>query len=293
LSNFWFVCNIRVAGNVYRKGECQVCSLKFQVSGRKEHVPSPVTSNSKPQTPCPPPPWARQTCKTNPIEPGRRANTQNKPTGTECRAGLPRSGTPCRGNPRSSRGQALRRGETCKTNPILPRRRRVAEEIMQNEPNFTPPQAADGGNCAKRSQTWADWGMWVKVVVWGAARPGSETCKTNPIWGPEAPRLRIGDCGLQRRRQGQQMAVSVQDTASLGVEWCKTNPIWRRQGRAPEAKCAKRTQFGPACSVPVRALGSIGTLRAAGPRAGWVCCEETPDGVTTNGVRVQNEPNFA
>jgi hypothetical protein len=57
----------------------------------------------------------------------------------------------------------------------------------QNEPNFVPPQAADGRNCAKRSQTWEDWGMWAKaVVVWGVARPGSETCKTNPIcpWPP-------------------------------------------------------------------------------------------------------------
>jgi hypothetical protein len=37
---------------------------------------------------------------------------------------------------------------------------------------------------AKRSQTWRDWGMWVKTVLaWGVARPGSETCKTNPISG--------------------------------------------------------------------------------------------------------------
>jgi hypothetical protein len=83
--------------------------------------------------------------------------------------------------------------------------------------------------------------------------------------GPGAPRLRIGDCGLRDAGRGP----------------------------TPEPKCAKRTQFGPACSVPVRALGSMGTLRAAGPRAGCACCEETPDGVTTNGARVQNEPNLA
>ena len=32
--------------------------------------------------------------------------------------------------------------------------------------------------------------------------------------------------------------------------------------------------------------------RAGGPRAGRAGFEETPDGVTTNGARVQNEPNF-
>jgi hypothetical protein len=41
---------------------------------------------------------------------------------------------------------------------------------------------ANGGDCAKRSQTWVDWSMWAKaVVVWGVARPRSETCKTNQI----------------------------------------------------------------------------------------------------------------
>jgi hypothetical protein len=51
----------------------------------------------------------------------------------------------------------------------------------------------------------------------GVARSGSETCKTNPIWGPGAPRLRIEDCGLKGAGRG----------------------------RVPEAKCAKRTQLGP------------------------------------------------
>jgi hypothetical protein len=52
----------------------------------------------------------------------------------------------------------------------------------------------------------------------GVARSGSETCKTNPIWGPGAPRLRIEDCGLKGAGRG----------------------------RVPEAKCAKRSQLGPA-----------------------------------------------
>jgi hypothetical protein len=63
--------------------------------------------------------------------------------------------------------------------PATGKRRR---KDAQNEPNFDRPEVGDGGNCAKRSQTWADWGMWAKaVVVWGVARQGIETCKTNPI----------------------------------------------------------------------------------------------------------------
>jgi hypothetical protein len=73
----------------------------------------------------------------------------------------------------------------------------------------------------------------------------------------------------------------------------KTNPIWTGRGRVAGAKCAKRTQFGPAGSVPVRASGSMGILRAGGPWARRAGREETPDGVTTNGPCVQNEPNFA
>jgi hypothetical protein len=117
--------------------------------------------------------------------------------------------------------------ELCKTNPIWPGRRRLIEEIVQNEPNFASPQAADGGSRAEQSQTWGDWGMRAKaVVMWDVARPDSETRKTNPIWPG-------------RRRAGGQM--------------CKTNPICPAgpggtpstlRPRAPaESGCAKRTQF--------------------------------------------------
>jgi hypothetical protein len=59
---------------------------------------------------------------------GRRHNAQNEPnlaTGGRCRAGLARSGTGCRGNPR--------RAETYKTNPISSGRGRVTEENVQNK----------------------------------------------------------------------------------------------------------------------------------------------------------------
>jgi hypothetical protein len=117
----------------------------------------------------------------------------------------------------------------CKTNPIWGR-------IVRNEANFARPQAAGRRNYAKRSQTWGDGGMWAKTVaVWGVARPGSETCKTNPLWGPEAPGLRIGDCGLEEGGRG-----------------------W-----TPEAKCAKRTQSGPCAREWARVGGAALSRRSA------------------------------
>jgi hypothetical protein len=50
----------------------------------------------------------------------------------------------------------------------------------QNEPNFARPQAADGGNCAKRSQTWGSSGIWGTVGVW--LRAGSECAKQSQTW---------------------------------------------------------------------------------------------------------------
>jgi hypothetical protein len=45
-------------------------------------------------------------------------------------SGRRRAGTP---DPRSGRGQALRKTEACETNPISPRRRRLIEGIVRNE----------------------------------------------------------------------------------------------------------------------------------------------------------------
>jgi hypothetical protein len=51
----------------------------------------------------------------------------------------------------ANRGLRIERGRpggrSRKTKPIRGR-------IVQNEPNFAPLQAADGGNCVERSQTW-------------------------------------------------------------------------------------------------------------------------------------------
>jgi hypothetical protein len=90
--------------------------------------------------------------------------------------------------------------------------------------------------------------MWAMADVSAVARPGSETCKTNPIWGLGP---RIADWGLRigRRRPGR-----------AGGQMRKTNPICLRPGPAPEAKGAKRTQFGPlhtSNSPPATLTGGI------------------------------------
>jgi hypothetical protein len=79
---------------------------------------------------------------------------------------------------------------------------------VQNEPNWGPPQVGDGGDCAKRTQ-----------FPWPRAGTGGESCKTNPIWP-----YRRWVTGRLR----------------------ETNQISPGPRRAPEAKCAKRTQFAPA-----------------------------------------------
>ena len=118
----------------------------------------------------------------------------------------------------------------------------------QNEPNFTPAQPADGGHCAKRSQTWRDWGIWAKaIVVWRVARAGNETCKTNPIGGPGAQ-----DCGLKEKAAGD------------------ARPPFRSGGRLyDEAKCAKRTQFEPRAREWARGGGPRGS-------AGRRLCKTNP-----------------
>jgi hypothetical protein len=112
---------------------------------------------------------------------------------------------------------------------------------------FGPAGTDDGRNCAKRSQTWENWGMWAKaVLVWAVARPGSETCKTNPIWPSWR---RMPEANTQNEPNFGQM-VGVPRSES-----CKTNPIlperpgmgagWRGRDVPPECDCAKRTQFRP------------------------------------------------
>jgi hypothetical protein len=86
--------------------------------------------------------------------------------------------------------------EACETNPISSRRRHQTEGI-----------------CARRSQTWDNWGMWAKVVLlWGVARPGSETCETNPIWG-----RRLAPDGGKRAEQSQLGNGRIYANLSSGI----------------------------------------------------------------------------
>ncbi len=52
-------------------GKCEVSSLKLQVSDRKEHMPSALTSNFPPNAPV-----GGIACETNPISPRRRGRTE-------------------------------------------------------------------------------------------------------------------------------------------------------------------------------------------------------------------------
>jgi hypothetical protein len=149
--------------------------------------------------------------------------------------------------------------------------------IVQNEPNLPPAGAVDGENCAKRSQTWGNWGMWTKaVVVLGVARPGSETCKTNPIW----PGRRLVP------------EENVRNAAKLGGPGvCGQKRLSCRAWLGLGVKRAKRTQFGPAggrCRRKLREtkpnLGQLGHVGKGRRRVGrWWAREGN----------VQNEPNLA
>jgi hypothetical protein len=66
------------------------------------------------------------------------------------------------------------------------KRTQFGGRIVRNEPNFASSQAADREDCAKRSQTWGDWGMWTKVVgEWGVPGRGVKRAKRTQF-GPAA-----------------------------------------------------------------------------------------------------------
>jgi hypothetical protein len=99
----------------------------------------------------------RELCETNPIWPGRMVCAQNKAKlgGTEANR---QRRSACRAWP----GRGVKRAKRTQ---------------------FRPPQAADGGNCAKRSRTWGGLGQVGKGGQRLRCGPGgSETCETNPIW---------------------------------------------------------------------------------------------------------------
>jgi hypothetical protein len=138
----------------------------------------------------------------------------------------------------------------------LPVHRPRGRGCVRNEPNLAPRWTTDGENCAKRSQTWGNWGVWEKaVVVWGVARPGSEVRKTNPI----RPGRRVN-------------AQNEPNLARPGGEVRKTNPIWpgRRVNAQNEPNFGHRGKMsGGDAQPPIRS--GAGSTKSRG---------------------VQNEPNF-
>jgi hypothetical protein len=123
----------------------------------------------------------------------------------------------------------------------------VHTPFVRNEPNFAPPRAAGGGNCAKRSQTWGNWGMWAEAVsLWGVVRPGSKTCETNPISPTE---------GRRRRVNVQNKANLARLRTRAGGEMRETNPISARRGRPTEGIVQNEAKL--------RATGVCGQRRSA------------------------------
>jgi hypothetical protein len=122
---------------------------------------------------------------------------------------------------------------------------------VQNEPNLAPPEGADGGNCAKQSQTWGDWGVWAKAfILWGLARPGSETCETNPISrraGPGRDPKGVGR-GAHCAKQSQ-FGGLVQFWPHHGNT--SANDLMVRRRRSP---CRRRPAFGSRARCPRHVL---------------------------------------
>ncbi len=77
--------------------------------------------------------------------------------------------------------------------------------------------------------------MWEKaVVVWVVARPGSETCKTNPILKRS---FKFAVSSVKSEKSGIPCSGFKLPTSnsppntSVGRVACKTNPIWSGRGR--------------------------------------------------------------
>jgi hypothetical protein len=107
-----------------------------------------------------------------------------------------------------------------KRTQFRPAARRHRRPSAQNKPNFARPGAHGRRKPCETKPNLRGLGHMGKgscrVAV---ARPGSQTCETNPISGPGAQDCGFGiaDCGLKEPGCGQ----------------------------VAEVKCAKRTQFGP------------------------------------------------
>jgi hypothetical protein len=194
-------------------------------------------------------PLGREMCKTNPIWTARRANAQNKPNPADRRR-VSGGGRPTRKEPkraeqsqfRAARGRLPWRSVRNEAN--FGRPGRVTEESVQNEAKLggtgvlgqrVPygPWPGRGVRRAKRTQ-FADCGL--KDVAWG--RPTPDQVGGRPY--EEAKRAKRTQFGPRARK----WARVGRARGPAGGRLCETNPISAARGPAPEAKCARRSQFG-------------------------------------------------
>jgi hypothetical protein len=115
---------------------------------------------------------------------------------------------------------------------FLPLGRGMPEAKCAKRTQFRPACGWVAEECAKRSQTWRDWGMWAKaVVIWGLARPGSEMCKTNPNSKCQVSSLKCQVSDQKEHVPGPLTSNSTLHTSNsppdipVGGVTCKTNPI--------------------------------------------------------------------
>ena len=160
-----------------------------------------------------------------------------------------------------------------------------AGRILRNEANSRrrragrgPKGMGRGTNCAKRSQTWEDWGMWAKaVIVCGAAWPESGTCKTKPISPGPAAGSAGGQACTRDRRRGQTCETKP---ICLWAIW-RVSAVWKKSYDKfdPRTTPAKQSQF-PAMPGGTRPEGwgppgcrtNKANFHASGPREGFGAC---------------------
>jgi hypothetical protein len=208
------------------------------------------------------------------------------PAGARSRAGTP--------DPRSGRGQALQRTESCETNPISPGRRWLAAGIVQNEAKSEVSSfkfEVSSAGSERSGRTYSDCKLHSSHFKLPALRPGGRGCVQNE------PNSSIADWGQTCGR-----AVALRPAASDPPRrLCKTNPISGARDTPlfhysiipvfqAYGFCAKQTQFagvamGGKCR-PEKGLYGIGagnrrckTKPICGLRAGvgeWVSATVCP-----------------
>jgi hypothetical protein len=156
-------------------------------------------------------------------------------------------------------GKQRDRGRTCKTNPISPGRRRWTEKTVRNEPNFAPPNAADGGNAQNKPELGRTgvFGQWQSCRPWPGRRvkraKRTQFARPGPGRMPEAECAKRSQFGSRARK----WARGGRPRGPAGGRLCKTNPIsaapggCRRSNAQNEAKpgetgvCGQRPPCGP------------------------------------------------